>query len=108
MSSARSEASADISGRVEAAREVRRDRERSRTNANCGAGISEESLRRLSREARRFLEDAVDRMALSARAYVRTLKVARTIADLDGSEVVGESHVAEAAQYRSLEWKEAE
>jgi magnesium chelatase family protein len=47
-----------------------------------------------------MLETAVHRYRMSARGYFRTLKVARTIADLDGLEAIGLTHVAEALQYR--------
>ncbi|MHC4600401.1 MAG: YifB family Mg chelatase-like AAA ATPase [Planctomycetota bacterium] len=59
----------------------------------------------LTDEARRLLEQAMDEMSLSARAFTRSLKVARTIADLADEEVVLPDHVAEAVQYRSLDRK---
>jgi magnesium chelatase family protein len=51
------------------------------------------------------LRAAIHQLGLSARAYDRALKVARTIADLEGAEGIGAAHLAEALQYRSMELK---
>jgi magnesium chelatase family protein len=58
-------------------------------------------------QGQRLLERAMDQLGLSARAYHRILKVARTIADLAGSEQVGSTHVAEAVAYRVLDRQQA-
>ena len=56
-------------------------------------------------EAQRLLETAMERLGLSARAYHRILKIARTIADLEGEGAIGSAHVAEAIQYRTMDRK---
>lgn len=56
-------------------------------------------------EATSLLHMAVERMGMSMRAYGRVVKVARTIADMDGADIIGTTHVAEAIQYRELDGK---
>ncbi len=105
------EPSARIRERVRAARERQRARlEEDGLWVNAQMGVRE--IRKyciLSPEAQALLEGAIDRFGLSARAYSRVLKVARTLADLDGEERIGPAHVAEAVQYRGstelLEWE---
>lgn len=72
----------------------------------CNAQMSSRQIRKycdISPECEQLLESAVNRLGLSARAHDRILKVARTIADLDGAEAVGTPHISEAIQYRSLD-----
>ncbi len=99
----RGEASADIRARVERARAVQRARFASRVRAACNAQASGRWLDMhggLSRDARAMLTSAADALRLSARAYHRVIKVARTIADLAAEPGIGSPHVAEALGYR--------
>lgn len=97
------EPSAAIRERVEAARARQRERF-APLNISLNAQMGVREIRTfcpLSPETRALLEGAIDRYHLSARAYGRVLKVARTIADLEASEEIRPEHVAEAVQYRS-------
>jgi magnesium chelatase family protein len=106
-SNKKEEGSANIRARVAAAREVQQKRFRG-TKITCNAKITENILRdvcRLTPEADKTLRDAYEKMGLSARAHERILKVARTIADLDGEEMIGKAHIARAVQFRNLDRK---
>ena len=101
------ESSAEIRARVNAAREIQNARFRG-TGISCNARITPDRLHGfcpMSDKSVSLLKTAFERLGLSARAYDRVLKVCRTIADLDGCEVIQPRHVAEAVQYRSLDRK---
>ena len=74
---------------------------RIRSNAQAGADLIEK-VATPERAGMRLLEDAAAAMQLTARGYHRVLKLARTLADLDGAETVARIHVAEALAYRAL------
>jgi len=100
------EPSARIRERVEAARARQRVRFRSHGGLHANAHMGPRELRRfcgLDAAAEELLRVALTRLGLSARAYHRVLKVARTIADLAGADVVGVPHLSEAIQYRCLD-----
>ena len=101
----RGEASHAILQRVVAARAKQTERYRG-TQTHCNAQLHPGQIKKYCKiavDGRTLIEQAMVRLGLSARAYVRILKVARTIADLDGSEPILAAHVAEAIQYRSLD-----
>ena len=101
------ETSADIKKRVNAAREIQNLRYKDK-NISCNARITSSMLHEvcvMDDAALNLLKIAFNKMSLSARAYDKVLKVARTIADLDASEVIKSVHIAEAVQYRSLDRK---
>jgi magnesium chelatase family protein len=102
------ETSAGIRSRVEQARAVQRTRFRDQRGVYANAHMSARDLRRhcrLSEPVELVLRQAVTRLSLSARAYHRVLKIARTIADLAGAADITTAHVSEAIQYRSLDRK---
>lgn len=101
------ESSAAIAERVQQARDVQLERFKG-TKVHCNAQMGSRHIRKYCEPdgaGHRLLEAVTDKLGLSARAYTRILKVARTIADLGGSENIGEQHLAEAIQYRSLDRK---
>ena len=106
--SEREETSLEVRERVCRARALAAERMKETEGIYCNAQLESSSLRkycRLDAAADGLLRAAYDRMGLSARGYDRILRVARTIADLDGAEEIGPRHVAEAIQYRSLDKK---
>ncbi len=101
------ESSASIRERVNKARKIQLERFQG-TDTKCNAKMTANQVRKyceLSQESEDLIKEAFTRLNLSARAYNRILKVARTIADLDNSEQVEFQHVAEAIGYRSLDKK---
>ena len=72
------------------------------SNSRMGSREIKE-LCRITKEGERLLEAAVERLGFSARAYTRVLKVARTIADLEGEADIAPHHISEAVQYRTLD-----
>ncbi len=98
LSASAGEPSAAVRERVAGAREAQLRRQ-GRPNAQL-SGRDAEGRTRLDAEGRRLLREAVARLHLSARAHHRVLKIARTVADLDGSAPVRPRHVAEALRYR--------
>ena len=100
------ESSADIRKRVIAARAIQTERFKSVKGIHCNAQMTERMIHLYAEpdaEGFKRLRDAMERLSLSARAYSRILKVARTIADLDGSTDVRAEHIGEAISYRKLD-----
>jgi magnesium chelatase family protein len=100
------ESSAEIRQRVIRARQIQDARFSDVDNVYCNAQMSSKLLRKYSKPdeaGAQILKTAMEKLGLSARAYDRILKVARTIADLEDQENIQSHHLAEAIQYRSLD-----
>jgi len=101
-----SEKSTAIRDRVTRARLVQEERYKESKNTHCNAQMSSKQLRQIchiTEDGHTLLKTAMEKLSLSARAYDRILKVARTIADLDNSAEIKTEHLAEAIHYRSLD-----
>ena len=101
------EPSAVIKKRVEAARRIQQERYKG-TGINCNARLTPSLIGKycvLTEDADKMLKSAFERMGMSARSYDRILKIARTVADLEGTEKIGSVHIAQAIQFRSLDRK---
>ncbi|RED49243.1 YifB family Mg chelatase-like AAA ATPase [Seonamhaeicola aphaedonensis] len=100
------ESSVDIRKRVTAARDFQSKRFQDNHKVHYNAQMNTKQIRKycvLDETSKQLLKTAMERLNLSARAYDRILKVARTIADLEGSENLSGAHISEAIQYRSLD-----
>ena len=100
------EPSAAIRERVVAARRVQEERFKGEKGIYCNAQMTPRLMNIHAvpdADGLRLLKNAMQRLNLSARAYDRILRVARTIADLDGSQSIKSSHIAEAISYRNLD-----
>lgn len=105
MSTMGGESSETIRNRVQAARDIQAERFKS-NKIHCNARMSNRHIKiycSIDEDSDLLLESAVDKLGLSARAYSRILKIARTIADLDGEDDISVRHISEAIQYRSLD-----
>ena len=100
------ESSITIRERVIKARKIQEDRYRKEESIYCNAQMNTRLLRKyavLNNESKSLIQNAMKRLNLSARAYDRILKLARTIADLDNSENIEIHHISEAITYRNLD-----
>ena len=101
------EKSEAIRKRVELCRQIQLERFKGR-NLRCNAEMGVPEIRRyceLTPDGHALMQRIIDRLGMSARAHHRILKVARTLADMDGAESIATSHLSEAISYRTLDKK---
>lgn len=101
------ETSAQIKARVDKARAVQQERFRG-TGVSCNARMTAAMVKEycvMDEKAKKMLKGVFDKLGLSARAYDKILKVARTAADLEGSDIITTAHISEAIRYRNLDRK---
>lgn len=106
-STQKEEPSVAVRERVQRAREIQTERFRG-TGITCNARITPDILREvcvMTPAANELLKDVFERLGLSARAYDKILKVARTVADMDGSRDIDRVHISQAVRYRTLDRK---
>ena len=102
----RMENSETVRKRIDAARTIQKDRYRRFKTTHANAHLEPRTIKRycsIDDDGEKILRRSIDTFGFSARAYHRILKVARTIADLDGEENILARHVSEAVQYRTLD-----
>jgi magnesium chelatase family protein len=101
------ENSGSIRDRVNNARQIQLNRYK-KYNIYCNSQLTAGMIKKyckLDEDGKKILRGAFEKLGLSARAYNKVLKIARTIADIDGREDICSSHIAEAVQYRSMDRK---
>ena len=105
----KAESSEEILKRVTYARAIQSERFR-QMKIYCNAQMNSRHIKKycgIDEASSNILESAIDKLGLSARAFNRILKIARTIADLDSEEEILSQHIAEAIQYRNLDRRKA-
>lgn len=106
-STGREETSAEIRARVNRARDIQTERYRG-TDVSCNARLTPSMLKKycvMEDKASGYLKMAFEKLGMSARAYDRILKIARTVADLDGSEIIKREHIFSSISFRTLDKK---
>ena len=106
LNKAKGESSATVRERVVRARAIQAERYKEHAEIHCNAQVNTKLFQQycaIDSEGKELMKIAMDRLGLSARAYDRILKVARTIADLDNSSAISTEHLSEAINFRSLD-----